>query len=220
MFKSAGGVPALHIIAGSLSDDAIEAATAGCASPREAAAVFASKSADGKVATMAPTSAAETELPEASAAEEKAAARPCEEQEAVAAIATATEAASAQTAEDAERERKVRAKAAARAQGNRPTEQGAAVADARAAEADARAAAAPHTAAAEAPAATPGAAAGQFFSLAELQTQPFPAGVDAARRESYLEDAVFATLFGMDRATFASLPKWKQAAAKKKHQLF
>ena len=59
-----------------------------------------------------------------------------------------------------------------------------------------------------------------FFSLEQLQTAPFPAGVDKANRETFLDDATFAALFSMDKASFAALPGWKRTAAKKKHKLF
>ena len=58
------------------------------------------------------------------------------------------------------------------------------------------------------------------FPLVQLQAQPFPVGVDPSKREAYVKDSVFESLFGMDRAAFAALPKWKQVAAKKKHKLF
>ena len=59
-----------------------------------------------------------------------------------------------------------------------------------------------------------------FFSLEHLQTAPFPAGVDKAKRETYLDDETFESLFGTDKASFAALPGWKRTAAKKKHKLF
>ena len=61
---------------------------------------------------------------------------------------------------------------------------------------------------------------GGIFPYAELRAAPFPAGVDANARETCLSDEEFAIVFGMDRATFAKLPKWKQTAAKKKVLLF
>ena len=57
------------------------------------------------------------------------------------------------------------------------------------------------------------------YPLKELQTKPFPAGVDAATRELYLSDDDFSSVFGMDRVSFAALPKWKRVQAKK-HNLF
>ena len=53
-----------------------------------------------------------------------------------------------------------------------------------------------------------------------LKAVTFPDGVDAAAREEFLSDEDFAATFGMDKATFKALPKWKRTAAKKKHGLF
>jgi hypothetical protein len=55
-------------------------------------------------------------------------------------------------------------------------------------------------------------------TLAELQAGCD--GVDPANKETYLSDAEFQTLFGMDKAAFSALPKWKRQAAKKKNGLF
>ncbi|CAM9268509.1 unnamed protein product [Phaeothamnion confervicola] len=45
-------------------------------------------------------------------------------------------------------------------------------------------------------------------------------GVDSARRELYLSDPEFKEVFGMSKADFEALPKWKQQAAKKVKDLF
>lgn len=58
------------------------------------------------------------------------------------------------------------------------------------------------------------------FALEQLQTAPFPPGVDSSKRETYLEDEKFQELFGMDKEAFAALAGWKKSAAKKKHKLF
>ncbi|CAK0819658.1 unnamed protein product [Prorocentrum cordatum] len=44
--------------------------------------------------------------------------------------------------------------------------------------------------------------------------------VTPTERETFLPDAVFVELFGMGKAEFAKLPKWKKDNAKKKHGLF
>eukprot|EP00931_Biecheleriopsis_adriatica_P064614 TRINITY_DN39368_c0_g1_i1.p1 TRINITY_DN39368_c0_g1~~TRINITY_DN39368_c0_g1_i1.p1 ORF type:complete len:307 (-),score=82.10 TRINITY_DN39368_c0_g1_i1:103-1023(-) len=44
--------------------------------------------------------------------------------------------------------------------------------------------------------------------------------VVATERETYLPESVFSELFGMSKADFAKLPKWKKENAKKKHGLF
>ena len=81
--------------------------------------------------------------------------------------------------------------------------------------------AAPAAAAATAvtPAAVVYAAAGTYFSLEQLKAG-VPAGVDPANKEIYLDDAAFKTLFSMDRAALAAMPKWKRDAEKKKYGLF
>lgn len=132
--------------------------------------------------------------------------------------------ADALTEEEEERSRKVRAKAAARERGHKPTVAGAAAAAEKAAvvAAAATAAAEAPAAATEAPAAAPAApTAAGCFSLEQLQLPaPFPDSVDPAKRETYLEDSIFQAVFGMDRADFGALPGWKRTAAKKKHGLF
>lgn len=57
------------------------------------------------------------------------------------------------------------------------------------------------------------------FSLADLQGN-LPAGVDPTQKEQYLDDGSFSGLFGMDKAAFDKLPKWKRDTAKKTHGLF
>lgn len=61
-------------------------------------------------------------------------------------------------------------------------------------------------------------AAGATFSVEELKSGK--SGVDPSRKEQFLSDADFATVFGMDKAAFAGMPKWKQQGAKKKAGLF
>jgi len=60
------------------------------------------------------------------------------------------------------------------------------------------------------------------LTLAELQDASIWRGKDiiATERERYLPDAVFASLFGMDKEAFAKLPKWKRDNKKKEHGLF
>ncbi|KAF0698850.1 hypothetical protein As57867_010487, partial [Aphanomyces stellatus] len=45
-------------------------------------------------------------------------------------------------------------------------------------------------------------------------------GIDLSRKESYLSDADFKTVFGQTRAEFDAMPKWKQQAKKKEVRLF
>ncbi len=47
-----------------------------------------------------------------------------------------------------------------------------------------------------------------------------PAGVDPSKKEAYLSDAEFKTVFGMDKAEFYKQPGWKITAAKKAKDLF
>ncbi|CAK9105648.1 unnamed protein product [Durusdinium trenchii] len=44
--------------------------------------------------------------------------------------------------------------------------------------------------------------------------------VVSTERETYLPDGIFQQLFGMSKADFAKMPKWKKENAKKKHGLF
>ena len=46
------------------------------------------------------------------------------------------------------------------------------------------------------------------------------AGIDMARKESYLSEVEFETVFGMDRDAFAKLAEWRRKDAKKKVRLF
>ena len=46
------------------------------------------------------------------------------------------------------------------------------------------------------------------------------AGIDMARKESYLSEGEFKTVFGMERDAFAKLAEWKRKDAKKKVGLF
>lgn len=45
-------------------------------------------------------------------------------------------------------------------------------------------------------------------------------GIDATRREDYLNEDEFATVFGMPRAAYVALPTWKKTLLKKKVHLF
>ncbi|KAL2327041.1 hypothetical protein Fmac_020468 [Flemingia macrophylla] len=45
-------------------------------------------------------------------------------------------------------------------------------------------------------------------------------GIDNKRREAYLSDQEFNTVFGMDKEAFYKLPRWKQDMLKKKFELF
>eukprot|EP00742_Colponemidia_sp_Colp-10_P001498 GILJ01001608.1.p1 GENE.GILJ01001608.1~~GILJ01001608.1.p1 ORF type:complete len:830 (-),score=172.89 GILJ01001608.1:131-2620(-) len=76
-----------------------------------------------------------------------------------------------------------------------------------------------------APADAPSPSSGSFadpaatkFPVDLLRTNP--AGVDPSKKELYLSDADFLTIFGMDRAAFEKEPKWKQVQKKKDVGLF
>ncbi|XP_063947000.1 villin-3 [Daucus carota subsp. sativus] len=45
-------------------------------------------------------------------------------------------------------------------------------------------------------------------------------GIDLKRREAYLSDEEFETIFGMSKEAFSKFPRWKQDMLKKKHDLF
>lgn len=72
----------------------------------------------------------------------------------------------------------------------------------------------------EAPQATP--AFTGTLTLAELLNADVwkATGVDPGAREQHLSDSEFFSLFGMDKAAFLKLPKWKRDAKKKEHNLF
>jgi hypothetical protein len=75
---------------------------------------------------------------------------------------------------------------------------------------------APVAAAAAAPIAR---SASGLYSREQLTSGPID-GVDPSRKEEFLLDAEFQTLFNMSKAEFAALPKWKQQAQKKNLGLF
>mmetsp|Transcript_8068 Transcript_8068/g.14597 ORF Transcript_8068/g.14597 Transcript_8068/m.14597 type:complete len:823 (+) Transcript_8068:52-2520(+) len=60
---------------------------------------------------------------------------------------------------------------------------------------------------------------GTTFSYEDLKGGK-ATGIDNTKKETYLSDADFRTVFGMDRDTFNGMAKWKQQAEKKKHGLF
>jgi DNA-binding transcriptional regulator YiaG len=47
-----------------------------------------------------------------------------------------------------------------------------------------------------------------------------PAGINPIRKEQYLSDDEFVTVFGVSKADFSRLPEWKRAEHKKRHGLF
>jgi len=60
------------------------------------------------------------------------------------------------------------------------------------------------------------------FAVAQLQDPATAAslGIDLSRKESYLSDADFSRVFGMDKTAFQALPQWKQSKLKKDANLF
>ncbi|KAF5473270.1 hypothetical protein F2P56_009894 [Juglans regia] len=67
-----------------------------------------------------------------------------------------------------------------------------------------------------------GSESGQTFTYDQLKAKSDnPAtGIDLKRREAYLPDEEFQTIFGMTKEAFCKLPKWKQDMQKKKVDLF
>jgi len=59
-----------------------------------------------------------------------------------------------------------------------------------------------------------------FFPYSELIKLPPPPEVDISKRELYLEDTEFASLFKLTKKEFVVLPKWKQIVLKKEVKLF
>lgn len=64
------------------------------------------------------------------------------------------------------------------------------------------------------------AAEGPFYALAELATSTVPPGVDPSRKEDFLDDEIFFSLFKVDKASFREQPKWKRDAKRKQLGLF
>lgn len=62
--------------------------------------------------------------------------------------------------------------------------------------------------------------AGIIFTLEQLQISNCPEGIDMTRREQYLSDEEFNSVFGMSKDTFNALPKWKRIRSKKEVGLF
>jgi len=62
--------------------------------------------------------------------------------------------------------------------------------------------------------------AGGIYPLSELQKPGHPDDVNPAHKERHLSDAEFQEVFGMTKSDFEKLAGWKQAAEKKKHNLF
>ncbi|XP_077347361.1 villin-1-like [Lithobates pipiens] len=56
--------------------------------------------------------------------------------------------------------------------------------------------------------------------LINKNTEDLPDGVDPTKKEMYLTDSDFVNIFGMPKAQFCQLPKWKQQNIKKQHGLF
>ncbi|PIO34116.1 hypothetical protein AB205_0130010, partial [Aquarana catesbeiana] len=56
--------------------------------------------------------------------------------------------------------------------------------------------------------------------LINKNPEDLPDGVDPTKKEMYLTDSDFVNIFGMPKAQFSQLPKWKQQNIKKQHGLF
>jgi len=61
---------------------------------------------------------------------------------------------------------------------------------------------------------------GKKYSFKQLTEGPLPEGVDGQNKEASLDDKEFATIFGMSRADYNSMPKWKANNLKKKVGLY
>ena len=57
-------------------------------------------------------------------------------------------------------------------------------------------------------------------SEVELESNPYPDGVDEQNREQYLTDDEFFKVFGMTKPDFNNIAKWRRQELKKRHQLF
>ena len=58
------------------------------------------------------------------------------------------------------------------------------------------------------------------LTLVELTSKGLPANMDAAKKEQYLSDEEFLTVFEMTKAKFAEIPVWRQKQLKKAVGLF
>jgi hypothetical protein len=56
-------------------------------------------------------------------------------------------------------------------------------------------------------------------SKEELASRPYPSDVDVNFREQYLRDDEFVRVFGMSKADFNSIAKWRRQELKKRHNL-
>lgn len=54
----------------------------------------------------------------------------------------------------------------------------------------------------------------------QVLSTSLPDGVNSEKKETYLSDAEFATIFKMSKAEFAALPLWKREMKKKAAKLF
>ena len=59
-----------------------------------------------------------------------------------------------------------------------------------------------------------------MFAYDALVKMDGTAGIDMARKESYLSEREFETVFGLTRDAFEKLAEWKRKDAKKKVGLF
>ncbi|MED6184361.1 Villin-2 [Stylosanthes scabra] len=59
----------------------------------------------------------------------------------------------------------------------------------------------------------------RIFSYDELKSKNV-SGIDLKRRETYLSEEEFNSVFGMEKEAFYKLPRWKQDMLKKKYELF
>nr|XP_029152029.1 villin-2 isoform X6 [Arachis hypogaea] len=59
----------------------------------------------------------------------------------------------------------------------------------------------------------------RIFSYDELKSKNV-SGIDLKRRETYLSEEEFNSIFGMEKEAFYKLPRWKQDMLKKKFELF
>ncbi|KAK9865537.1 hypothetical protein WJX84_002412 [Apatococcus fuscideae] len=59
-----------------------------------------------------------------------------------------------------------------------------------------------------------------FVEYEALKAMNAEAGLDMTRKEDYLNDENFLKVFGQDRSSFKTMPRWRQQMAKKQHGLF
>jgi len=60
----------------------------------------------------------------------------------------------------------------------------------------------------------------EMYTYEQLTAKVLPKGVDGTKKESYLSDEEFGTIFGMSKDEYSKRPKWKRDELKKQFKLY